>query len=107
MSFRIQFQEVPHSDAIKSECEDLAGTLEAEFPEARKFEVTISQNRRDEYKTHLHVVGKDVSVNSTAESRELRETLTEAFDKAHRQLRKHHDKVIFGRRREGQKGSGH
>ncbi len=104
MSFRIQFQDVPHSDKVRDECQQLAETLEEEFPETQKFDVTISQ-AREVYTTHLHVVGKDVSVNGTATSRELHETLIQAFDKAHRQLRKHHDRVIFDRRREGHKAS--
>ena len=103
MSFRIQFQDVPHSDSLRDECEQLAAALEGEFPETEKFEVTISHARAG-YKTHLHVVGKDVSVNATGHSRELSGTLAEAFDKAQRQLRRHHDKVIFTRRR-GQKTS--
>ena len=104
MSLRVHFQDVPKSDKARSECEALARGLEAEFPETGKFEVSISQSR-DEYAAHLHVTGKDVSVNSNAQSRELLEALREAFDKAQRQLRRHHDKVIFGRRREGQKSS--
>ena len=104
MSFRIHFQDVAHSDKTKDECEALAQGLRDEFPEVEKTEVTIS-HIRDAYSTHLHVVGKQISVNANAKSRELAETLTEAFAKAHTQLRKHHDKVVFGRRREAQKTS--
>ncbi len=104
MSFRIHFQDVPHSDRVRSECQELTTGLLQEFPESSKYEVTISQSGSD-YQTHLHVTGKDLSVNSKAKSKELRDTVVEAFEKAQRQLRKHHDKVIFSRRREGQKAS--
>ncbi len=104
MSLRVHFQDVPRSERARSECQDLALGLEEEFPETTKFEVSISRSR-EEYAAHLHVTGKDVSVNSNAQGRELLEALREAFDKAHRQLRRHHDKVIFGRRREAQKSS--
>jgi ribosome-associated translation inhibitor RaiA len=104
MSFRIHFQDVPHSDRTRDECEALAQGLRDEFPDVEKTEVTIS-HARDAYSTHLHVIGKHISVNSSADSRELAETLTEAFDKAHTQLRKHQDKVVFGRRRDAQKTS--
>lgn len=100
MSFRITFHEVPHHDWVREECERLAGALEEEFPETEKFQVTVGRDG-EAYSTHLHVTGKHVSVNAQAESRELRDTLGEAFAKAHTQLRKHHDKVVFGRRREG------
>ena len=104
MSFRIHFQDVPHSDQTKGECEALAQGLQDEFPDVEKTEVTIS-HARDAYSTHLHVIGKHISINSSANSRELAETLTEAFTKAHTQLRKHHDKVVFSRRRDAQKTS--
>lgn len=104
MSFRIHFQDVAHSDRTKDECEQLAGGLQDEFPDVEKLEVTVSRTG-DDYHTHLHVIGKQISVNSTAQSREQSETLVEAFDKAHTQLRKHHDKVVFGRRRDAQKSS--
>lgn len=99
MSFRITFHEVPHSDAVREECERLVGALEEEFPETSKFEVTVGRDG-ESYSTHLHVTGKHVSVNAHGEARELRETVAEAFGKAHTQLRKHHDKAVLGRRRE-------
>lgn len=102
MSFRVHFQDVPPSERIRAECEELASHLGSEFPETDKFEVTIRRSGEN-FATHLHVTGKQVSVNSSAESRGMRETLQEAFERAHRQLRKHHDKVIFTRRREAQK----
>jgi ribosome-associated translation inhibitor RaiA len=98
MSFRIQFHDVPHSDAIRQECEDLASALLEEFPETSKCEVTVS-HAGDEKELHLHVTGKDVDLAARAQARELRETVTEAFDRVRRQLRKHHDKQIFSRRR--------
>ena len=104
MSFRIYFQDVPHSERVRDECEELTTGLLQEFPESSKYEVTISQSRSD-YEAHLHVTGKDLSVNSKAKGKEMRDTVVEAFDKAQRQLRKHHDKVIFARRRESQKTS--
>lgn len=104
MSFRIHFQDVPHSDRVRSECEGLTSGLRDEFPETKKFEVTISQVRSD-YEAHLHVTGKDLSVNAKATGKEMHEAVAEAFAKAQRQLRKHHDKVIFQRRREAQKSS--
>ena len=104
MSFRIHYQDVPHSERVRAECEELTNGLLQEFPESSKYEVTISQSGSD-YEAHLHVTGKDLGINSKARGKEMRDTVVEAFEKAQRQLRKHHDKVIFGRRREAHKSS--
>ena len=102
MSFRIHFQDVPHLEQTREECEALAGGLEGEFPETEKFEITI-RKAGEEFAAHLHVVGKQVSVNSNSRGRELRDTVQEAFERAQRQLRRHHDKAVFKGRREGHK----
>ncbi len=99
MSFRIHFHDVPHSDRIRTECEEHAEGLLAEFPEASKCEVAIS-HAREEHETHVHIRGKDVDLASIGKSREMRESVVEAFERVRKQLRKHRDKVIFGKRRE-------
>jgi ribosomal subunit interface protein len=98
MSFRIHFQDVPHSDAIRDECEQLASGLREEFPETSKCEVTVTHTG-DDKELHLHVTGKDIDIAARAQARDMHETMTEAFDRVRKQLRKHHDKQIFSRRR--------
>jgi ribosome-associated translation inhibitor RaiA len=98
VSFRIHFHDVPHSDKVRDECEDLATALREEFPETSKCEVAIS-HAGEEKELHLHVTGKDLDLAAHAQARELHEAMTEAFDRVRRQLRKHHDKQIFSRRR--------
>ncbi len=98
MSFRIHFHDVPHSDSIRDECEQLAGALREEFPETSKCEVTVT-HAGEQHELHLHVTGKDIDLVARAQARELRETVGEAFERVRRQLRKHHDKQIFSRRR--------
>ena len=100
MSLRIHFQDLPHSDSIKDECERRVGDIETEFPETSKIEVTVS-HAKGEHETHVHITGKELELAASARNRELLGALEEAFDKLHRQLRKHHDKQIFGRRRDG------
>ncbi len=100
MSFRIHFHDdVPHSHRIREECERHSDELQKEFPEMYKCEVAISHSG-DEHETHVHVRGKDVDVASHAKNREMQNSVIEAFDKTRKQLRKHHDKVIFAKRRE-------
>ena len=99
MSFSIHFKDLPHSDRIRGECEQLAGELQEEFPFTSKVAVTVSQNGAD-HETHVHLTGKDVDLASSSRGRQLRDTVSEAFDRMRKQLRKHHDKVV-GRRRSG------
>ena len=98
MSFRIHFQDVPHSEAIREECEQLASSLREEFPETSKCEVTVTHTG-DEKELHLHITGKDIDIAARARARDLRETMVDAFDRVRKQLRRRHDKQIFSRRR--------
>jgi ribosomal subunit interface protein len=100
MSFQIRFQgDVPHSRRISAECELTCDQLAREFPEAQSFEVSLAR-AREKYDVHVHVTGRNVSLAAKAQQRALGEALHAAFAKAERQLRKHHDKRIFARRRE-------
>ena len=99
MNFRMHFQDLPHSDFLHTKCLDQAGQLQGEFPEILRVEVTHTHSG-DDRATHVHATGKDIDVASNATSRSARESINAAFDRLHRQLRKHHDKQIFNRRRE-------
>ena len=104
MTNRIHFHDdVPHSKANKEEFEKLAGELQEEFPEISRLEVSLN-HQRDDFETHIHITGKDLELASKGNSElGIKESLADAFDRARRQLRKHHDKVIFQRRRDSQK----
>ena len=99
MSRRVHFQDVPHSESIQRECERWIDLLREEFPETSKYEITLTHAGND-HETHVHVTGKHVELASQARHRDLREAVTDAFDRVRRQLRKHHDKKISGRRRD-------
>jgi ribosome-associated translation inhibitor RaiA len=102
MTNRIHFHDLPHSQQIKDEFEKLATGVREEFPEIKKLEVSLNRSN-DDLETHVHVTGKDLDLASSAKSRELRESLSEAFERLRKQLRKRHDKVIYSRRRVAQK----
>jgi ribosome-associated translation inhibitor RaiA len=103
MSFQIRFQgDVPHSRRIAAECERTCDQLRAEFPEALTFEVSLGRTGEG-FDAHVHVTGRQVSVAASARVRTLAEALHAAFARTERQLRKHHDKRIFARRREVQR----
>jgi ribosome-associated translation inhibitor RaiA len=99
MTFQIRFQgDVPHSRRLAAECESICNQLQADFPETTKFEVSLSRER-ERYAAHVHVKGKHMSLTSRANHRSLGEAAHGAFAKTERQLRRQHDKRIFGRRR--------
>lgn len=104
MSFRIHFQDLPPSAALRDECERWVSELESEFPETSKFEVTLT-HAGAEHETHVHITGRDLELASSAKGRGQREAIEEAFERLRRQLRKRRDKQILGRRREAQKPS--
>jgi len=100
MSFRIRFQgDVPHSRHLTTECEASCDHLRAEFPEALSFEVALSRTG-EQFEVHVHVTGRHVSLAARAQDRSLPDTLRGAFARIERQLRKHHDRLIFARRRD-------
>jgi ribosome-associated translation inhibitor RaiA len=104
VSVRVHFQDVPHSERIRRECEDSINGMREEFPETSKFEITLRQTG-DTHETHVHVTGKDLEIAASAQALTLPESVAEALEKTRRQLRKHHDKLIFGRRRNAHKRS--
>ncbi len=99
MSFRIHFQDTPHSDSLRDQCEQWVSDLREEFPETSKFEVTLRQTGASQ-SAHVVVTGKDLKLAASAEAHDLRDSLVDAFEKVKRQLRKHHDRQIFSRRRD-------
>lgn len=104
MSLRIHFHGLRQSEAVKRECERLVSELRDEFPGTSKFEVSLGLSGED-HQTNVHITGKDLDVASSSRGRELRDSITAAFERVRRQLRKHHDKQIFSRRRESHRAA--
>ncbi len=94
MSFRIHFHQVEHSENVREQCERLADALRDEFPEALHCEVSLEQTGAD-HEVKVHVTGKDLDVASRASAAEFRDAVHDAFERVRRQLRTHHDKLIF------------
>lgn len=99
MSFRIHFQDVETSSFLQRKCESLSQDLQEEFPEVQRFEVTLTQDGEDR-SAQVHALGKDIDLASHATSKNVHESVNDAFERLRRQLRKHHDKQIFKRRRD-------
>ena len=98
MNVRIDFRGVEHSERVREECERAASALEQEFPEMQSCDVHISHDGVH-HEANVHVTGKGVDFAASASERELYDAVHEALERARKQLRKHHDKQIFSRRR--------
>jgi ribosomal subunit interface protein len=99
MPLRIHFQELPHSENVRSDCEARVAALQEQFPETLKYEVTLTLDGSD-HLAHVHVTGRDLEIASQGRQHALHEAIAEAFERVHRQLRKRHDKQIFKSRRD-------
>ena len=99
MPFKMNFRDMPHSEAVQSECEALAEQVRGEFPGTSRIEVSL-HHERDAYEANVHVTGKDLDVDAHGTNREsITTAVREAFERVHAQLRKHHDKQIQNPRR--------
>ena len=104
MTFRLHFRDMPHSERVRRICASQAQSLEHEFPETSKIELTLTQDG-EEHEAHVHVTGKNLDVAASATGRVQRQTIDEALERARKQIRKHHDKQIMCRRREGHRSA--
>ncbi len=75
----------------------------AEFPETDHYELSIEPSGHD-VKCHGHVNGKQTQLAAHTEGLPTpRQVADSVIDKLERELRKEHDKRIFGRRRKAQR----
>jgi ribosomal subunit interface protein len=98
----IHFREVEQDEPLREFIEKKAEALGNEFREASKIEISLSPNGAG-FIANGHVTGKGTDIATHAEASELTPAVDSVFDKFERQLRKLHDKRIFGQRREAQR----
>jgi ribosomal subunit interface protein len=98
MNVQLHLEDLEHPDPIRDTCGQWATDLESEFPQTTRLEISV-RSVGSSHETHVHVTGKDLEVAAHARENDVMASLHDAFEKARRQLRKHHDKQIFGRRR--------
>lgn len=77
--------------------------IAAEFPETSHYELSIEPSGR-EIGCHGHVNGKHTRVAAHSQGRaSARQAADSVLEKLERELRREHDKRIFGRRRKAQR----
>ena len=101
----IHFNDVPIDKDLREHLEGRCEHLAAEFPEATSFEIHLSGELEGaRCHGHGHVTGKRTRAAAHAESaNNLRHAGDQVIEKFERELRREHDKRIFGPRREAQK----
>jgi len=99
----VHFKDLPTEDEVRDHLHERCQHLADEFPETTRYEVTI-QSEGGAIEAHCHVTGKKTSVAASHnESDTARKAGDQVLDKVERELRKEHDKRIFGQRRKAQK----
>ena len=98
MNLHLHVDDLENPEEIRDACSRRATELQDEFPETTRLEATL-QRVGVEYEMHVRAHGKDLEVASRGRAADALGSVNEAFEKTRRQLRKHHDKLIFGPRR--------
>ncbi len=98
----ISFKDLEADPRIRESIEKRCRHLAEEFQETTRFEVTVAPDGLG-YAVHGRATGKDTETATHAEASELIQATDRLLDKLGRQLRRAHDKRIFGHRREAQR----
>ena len=101
----IHFRDCEQSEKIRDSIDKHSERLAQAFREINQIEISLGPNGSG-FVAHGHVTGKGTDVATQAEATELGPAAERVFDKVERQLRKIHDKRIFGQRREAQRDRG-
>ena len=96
------FKDIPSDERVREVIEKRCHVLAQEFHELSRVEITLSEVGNG-FSGHAHVTGKGRDVGAQAEASELLPAADRLLDRMERQLRKLHDKRIFGQRREAQR----
>jgi ribosome-associated translation inhibitor RaiA len=99
----IHFNDIPVNHSVREHIEARCKHLADEFPEAINFEVHLTGDF-ESAQCHGHVSGKRTHAAAHVEqANNLRHAGDLMLDKVERELRREHDKRIFGPRRQAQK----
>jgi ribosome-associated translation inhibitor RaiA len=100
----ISFKDVEGDEAVRARLEAGCAALAEEFPETTHFELILSADGAS-YTAHAHVTGNHTEVAARARATELAPAGDKLLAQLERQLRRLHDKKIFGQRRAARRAS--
>ena len=98
MTLVIRFKDIEHDDDVHSQLERRFRQIAHDFPEASHFELSLS-TEADDVSAHALARGKQLDLASHAAANGVRAAGELALDRLQRELRRGHDKRIFGQRR--------
>ena len=98
----LHFRDVEVDEAVRESVHRRCDHLADEFQEVNRFELTISDNGTG-FSVHGHATGKNTDVATHADAGAARAASDQVLDKIEKQLRRVHEKRIFGRRREARR----
>ena len=98
----LHFRDVEVDETVRESVHRRCDHLADEFHEVNRFEVTISESGAG-FSAHGHATGKNTDVATHADAGAARVASDQVLDKIERQLRRVHEKRIFGRRREARR----
>jgi ribosome-associated translation inhibitor RaiA len=94
----ISFKDIEPDDEVRERAEKRCRALAEEFPEPTHIEVTLAEERTG-FSAHAHATGT-TECAASATAPELALAADRALERLARELRRAHDKRIFGQRRE-------
>ena len=95
----IHWKGLRNDEDVQTHLSDRCREIAAEFPETQRYELSIELSHR-KIECHGHVNGKKTQVAAHAQDLPTpRQAADLVLDKLHRELRREHDKRVFGHRR--------
>jgi len=94
----IRFKNIEQDDEIRSHLQRRLQQISDDFPETSRCELNLLADS-DQFTAHAHATGKRIDLAAHAASDNVRAAGESALGKLVRELRRHHDKQIFMRRR--------
>ena len=99
----IHWKGLRNDEDVQTHLSDRCREIAAEFPETQRYELSIEFSHR-KIQCHGHVNGKQTQVAARAQNLATpRQAADLVLDKLHRELRREHDKRVFGHRRRAQR----
>jgi putative sigma-54 modulation protein len=80
------------SETLKTYAEDKVASLLESFPQVTSAKVILDA-QKSRYEAEVIIRGKNLNIESNAESFDMYDSIDSIVDKAHTQLRKHYDKI--------------
>ena len=100
---KTHWRNLPPEETTDQYLERRCDHLMAEFPEAESFEISLNAEGK-KVECHAHVDGKRTRLAAhSSGAQSSRQAAEDVLDKLEREMRKDHDKRIFGQRRKAQK----